>query len=231
MKKIIFGVFVLMMSLITTDSIYAQNQAGNEIQKRDQDQISEPTGPATRTRVGENAQDDSEVLQMETKSESNQSDQSGNGSSGGLGTQYLKSTEQVMNNIRETVQTRTNNPEAGEQVTNMIQNQISIRNMIEAKLTEIEERPALVKMILGPDYKNAGEVKMQIDALKLQLVQMTQLREQLRVDLDSDEIGVVDDGIETIENSITYLESDLEEGLAGFSLFGWLNKLLSGYIE
>jgi hypothetical protein len=226
-KRILTGLILISALAIFATQSYAQESEGNYIQQRPQDQVKDPEGPATRTRDQYEDPGDSEVLNMDATEESETMGQKGNGSGSSVGAQYLKSIEQVMNQIRETVQ--TNNPEEGQMITQMIQSQIQIRNTIEAKLSDIEEKPAFLKFFFGPNYKNAGEVNQQIDALKLQLVQMTQLREQLRSQLSTGGVEVINDGIESIESAITLLESDLEQSLKGFSLFGWLNKILTGY--
>lgn len=223
MKKIYLFVIALLTPLLLVGSVYAQ--VNNEIQQRDRDQV-EPNQPEAaseyRNTEGVNA-DSNDAYMIDVINTEVVED----GSEEGTDSRFFQKSMQSMNNLRNML--RISNPDEGNQIQSMIENQERIKNTVEANLSEIEERPAVTKFFFGPDYRSAKEIDIQVEALKTQLMQMTQLRERLQENLDREDLVAVDSAKSDLEESIAMLQQELEEKLKGFSLFGWLNKILIGY--
>jgi hypothetical protein len=79
--------------------------------------------------------------------------------------------------------------------------------------------------MLGPDYKNAGEVRSQVVKLRNQIGQLTRLRERQSGTAQA----AIDETIASLKTELAGIETKLYESVKGFSLLGWLNKLLSNY--
>ena len=89
----------------------------------------------------------------------------------------------------------------------------------------LSKRSGVAKFILGPDYKNAGEVNDVVAELNENIDTLNTLKEDTWGQ-DSEDIQAA---IDNLQDEIVILESELEEQTTGFSLFGWLGKLISSY--
>jgi len=83
-----------------------------------------------------------------------------------------------------------------------------------------------MRFIFGPDYKNAGEVRSQIAQIQNDIRDLEALKDDLTSTTDQRE---VQEAIDNLESEAEALQTDLDQKLEGFSLFGWLNRLLSRY--
>ena len=147
----------------------------------------------------------------------------GNGQgSGGSTRQGIEDATQSLTRVSE----RVNNPEVGEQIRVMTESHEQIQNKVMTALSSMQARSGLMKFIFGPNYKNAGEIKTQAAQLRNDAVELTSLREELTLAADQEE---VQGAIDSLEEEADTLESELDQELQGFSLFGWLNRILSGY--
>ncbi|MFC1710157.1 hypothetical protein ACFL0F_00655 [Patescibacteria group bacterium] len=140
-------------------------------------------------------------------------------------TPSASASKKAENSIRklERIQERINNPEVGEQIRETTRNQEQVQLNIETKMQEMNARPGYLKFILGPDYKNAGEVRSNIVKLQNQEKQLTRLKDKL----PEDTIEEMEEVLTTVQEEINSYEQKLQESLEGFSLFGWLNKFLA----
>jgi len=107
-----------------------------------------------------------------------------------------------------------------------IQNQQSESDeVIDTSFKKIATRSGLIKLIVGPDYKNAGQVRSEIVHLQNQVRTLTRLEEKAPA---SDQT-LLKVSITSLNNDLLAIQTRLNESLKGFSLFGWLNKLLVGF--
>jgi hypothetical protein len=146
------------------------------------------------------------------------------GSGSGSGQMFGQGLEDSTQNLNRVV-TRKNNPETGEQVRVMAERHSEIKTQTQTALKKMSKRSGLAKFVLGPDYKNAGEVKGAVNQLNEDIDALMTLKESMW-GLDSTD---VDTAIENIQTEVEILEGELETGTSGFSLFGWLGKLISGF--
>jgi hypothetical protein len=120
---------------------------------------------------------------------------------------------------------RNENPEAGEQIRSMVQVHEQVQARTETALQQMTQRKAALKLLIGPDYKNAGQVRSDVVGLRNDIRQLTRIQE----DSSTEDAGDVQGAIDELEAEANELETQLEEELSGFSLFGWLSRLLANY--
>lgn len=126
----------------------------------------------------------------------------------------------------EQLKERINNPEVGEQLQNSVEAQQHAQERIQETLTDMKARPGFLRFILGPDYKNAGQVRSQLVQMKNQINQLTRLKASIDDPESQQQLqGIIDD----LQSQSNQLELQLNNSLTGFSLFGWLSRILSGY--
>lgn len=123
---------------------------------------------------------------------------------------------QSLNRVAE----RANNPEIGQQVRTMVESHQQIQTKNQEAIKTMSQRNNALKFFLGPDYKNAGQVRSNIVSLRNNISQLETLKETA-TDEDADDIQLAIDELQTEADG---LDSQLEEQLSGFSLFGWLAR-------
>ena len=145
----------------------------------------------------------------------------GQGTTGGT-RQGIEDALQSLTRVSE----RVNNPEIGEQIRTMTESHEQVQNKVMTAFSNMNSRSKAMKFIFGPSYQNAGEVKAQAAQLRADAGELASMKEELTSLTDQ---GEVQAAIDSLEEEATALEGELEEQLEGFSLFGWLNRILSGY--
>lgn len=120
---------------------------------------------------------------------------------------------------------RVNNPETGEQVRAMVENHEKVQTRTKTALQNMDKRNQAVRLIAGPDYKNAGQVRSDVVGLRNDIRQLDGLQEEMT----EDEAGEVQRAIDELRTEADELEAQLVERTSGFSLFGWLGRLLNKY--
>jgi len=199
MKKIITISAVLLAVFILPSFVLAQgSQQG---QGGQQDRVQDPT-----------THDDAVV--------SAQGSQQGQGGQqDGTGNKGIETAIQSLNRVVE----RNNNPEIGEQVRSMVQNHEKVQVRTKTALKEMSQRNKALKFLLGPDYKNAGQVRSDVVGLRNDIKKL----EQIKAGSLATDAGDVQGAIDELQVEADELEAQLSEELSGFSLFGWLTKLLA----
>ena len=135
------------------------------------------------------------------------------------GNRGMETAIQSLNRVSE----RNNNPEIGEQIREMVQRHEKIQT--KTALQQMSQRKQLVKLLIGPDYKNAGQVRSDVVGLRNDIRQLTRIQEKA-LPIDA---GDVQGAIDELQAEADDLEAQLAEQVSGFSLFGWLSRLLSQY--
>jgi hypothetical protein len=133
----------------------------------------------------------------------------------------IETAIQSLNRVSE----RNNNPETGEQVRTMVQNHEKVQTRTKTALQQMSQRNQAVKLLVGPDYKNAGQVRSDVVGLRNDIEQLNQIQEDA---LPAD-AGDVQGAIDELQVEADELEAQLSEQTAGFSLFGWLSRWLNNY--
>jgi len=199
MKKIFTISVISLATLVFPSFVLAQgNQQGQGVQQRVQD-------PTTH--------EDATVVFPQGDQQGQGGQQAGTGNSG------IETATQNLNRVVE----RNNNPETGEQVRSMVQNHEKVQVRTKTVLQQMSQRNKAVKFMIGPDYKNAGQVRSDVVSLRNDIEKLEQIKEDsLPVDA-----GDVQGAIDELQVEADELEAQLTDQLSGFSLFGWLAKLLA----
>lgn len=149
----------------------------------------------------------------------NGTEEQGSGESISLG---IEDATQRLNKVSE----RLNNPEIGEQIRVITESHLQIQTKAKTALFNMQVRFKTLKFFFGASYKNAREIKAQVAQLRANAEELAILKNSLTSVADQEEIqGAID----SLEVEAIVLENELEQELEGFSLFGWLNRILSGY--
>lgn len=118
---------------------------------------------------------------------------------------------------------RNNNPGVGEQIRAMVESHEEIQVRTKTALNQMSQRSSMVKFFIGPDYKNAGQVRSDVIGLRNDIKKL----EQIKKGYSPDDTGDIQGAIEELQVEANELENQLTKELSGFSLFGWLSKLLA----
>ena len=148
--------------------------------------------------------------------QTNQQGQTGQQMAGNRG---IKTATENLNRVTE----RNNNPEIGKQVRSMIQNHQKLQARTMTALHQMSQRNQAIKFLIGPDYKNAGQVRSDVVNLRNDIKQL----EQIKDDSLPADAGDIQEAIDELQIEADGLENQLAEQLSGFSLFGWLAKLFA----
>ena len=134
-----------------------------------------------------------------------------------------KNTVRKLNRIKEMV----NNPEIGEQIQEMAQEQEQIENDADEALQNANQRSNQLKFLIGPDYKNLGELRKQVVHTRNSIRKLEKLQEKAGEDLSEG----FDSAILALEQEAYKMQSQMYENLVepGYSLFGWLFRWFSGF--
>jgi len=132
-----------------------------------------------------------------------------------------KGIETAIQNLNRVAE-RNNNPEVGEQIRSMVQNHKRVQTRTKTVLQQMNQRNKAVRFLFGPDYKNAGQVRSDIVDLRNDIKKLEKIKED---SLPAD-VADVQGAVDNLQAEADEIEAQLEEQLSGFSLFGWLAKLL-----
>jgi len=200
-KKIITISVISLAILVLPSFVLAQGkQQGQGVQQ--QDKVQDST-----------THEDETVVSPQGNQQNQGEQQTGTGNRG------IETAIQNLNRVTE----RNNDPEVGEQVRSMVQNHERVQTRTKTALQQMSQRNKAVKFLLGPDYKNAGQVRSDVVGLRNDIKKLEQIKEG---SLPAD-AGDVQGAIDELQIEADELETQLEEQLSGFSLFGWLAKLLA----
>ena len=117
----------------------------------------------------------------------------------------------------------TNNPKIGEQVRTMVQNHQQIQTKVQTAVQTMSKRSGIAKFLLGPDYKNAGQVRSNIVDLRNDIDKL----ERMKADATASDAEDIQMAIDELQAEADVLDTQLEEQLSGFSLLGWLARRLA----
>jgi len=199
MKKTITILFILAILLAPAVSDAQQNQQGKQAQQG----IHEPgTGL-----------EDPELKQA--------------GQGTGQGSQNERAVSRrsrVANAVQEMERVATRNQGIGDQVRVIAQNQNRIQEEAENALETAQKRSGFARFFIGPNYKKLKTVEERLENHTQNLAELEELKEQIQVASDK---NLLDEQIQVMEEIKQELENEVMENKKGFSLFGWLSKLLT----
>ncbi|MCK5511014.1 hypothetical protein KAI65_05765 [Candidatus Parcubacteria bacterium] len=112
----------------------------------------------------------------------------------------------------------------GEQIRVIAQTQNQNQEQIEDEIKQVKNRGRLKKFFFGPDYKNLNSVEDRLANHDEKLEQLKQLAIQIADEADATKLL---EQIEIMEQVKIELAKEVIAESKGFSLFGWLNKMLT----
>ena len=131
----------------------------------------------------------------------------------------------VANAVEELLSAADRQGGIGEQVRVIARNQNQHQERVEAALGEAKKRGRFMKFIIGPKYKQLEKARTELQAQNQELGQLRELLDQ--VIGASDEVAIAEQ-IAVLEQVKSEVEAEVGREMKGFSLFGWLNKIING---
>ncbi|MDD4661896.1 MAG: hypothetical protein PHG24_01275 [Candidatus Pacebacteria bacterium] len=110
----------------------------------------------------------------------------------------------------------------GPQVRVIAQAQNENNLKLEASVEKVQSRNSFSKAIIGPDYAEINKAEALLEENKLQIQELTQLKDQLMEEAGKQ---VLAEQIELLNNANSEIETILDNSQKGFSLLGWVFKL------
>ena len=201
MKKIItISVIALLFLTVPSFALAQSNQQG---QGGQQQRVQNPT-----------THDD-----VTTASPQGSQQGQGMGQQVGAGNKGMGTAARGLNRVVE----RNNNPEVGEQIRSMVQNHVNVQARTKTALHQMSQRSRMLKFMIGPDYKNAGQVRNDVVGLRNDIRKLDQIKQNA----SPNDVEDIQDAIDDLQVETDGLDAQLAKDLSGFSLFGWLSKLLA----
>ena len=130
----------------------------------------------------------------------------------------------VANTVQEMLQVAERNEGIGSQIRVIAQNQNRNQERIESGIQKIKSRNSLTRFFVGPDYKEINKVQEIVEQNSQQIEQLIQIKDQF---IESGDKEQLTEQIESLKQANLEVEDSLQEMQKGFSLFGWLSKLIS----
>jgi hypothetical protein len=122
------------------------------------------------------------------------------------------------------INNRYNNPELGNRVMAINQEQAQDQNLIQEKIQLANKRNGVTKFFAGPDYSALGDAEERLVKQEERITQLETLSQQT---FDPTDKALLEDQIATIKQVNTQLRATISENEKGFSLFGWAFKLFN----
>ena len=130
----------------------------------------------------------------------------------------------VANTVQEMLQVAERNEGMGSQIRIIAQNQNQNQERIESGIEKVQNRNSLTKFFVGPDYKEINKVQEIVEQNSQQIEQLIQIKDQF---IDSDDQQQLIEQIQSLKQANLQVEDSIQGLQKGFSLFGWLFKLIS----
>jgi hypothetical protein len=186
-----------------------KNQGGgNQIQTRDQNAIQEEGNQAGNA--------------VQAQGQNNAGDKTNNGKSGSNPSAQVRS--EVSNVVQTLLQLADRNGGIGEQVRVIAQNQNQNQIKLQQSAESLQDRGGFLKFLVGPNYGELKNAQAALEQNKEQIKQLNQIRTQLSNEGDQQQLA---DQIKVLEQANQQVEITLTNAQGGFSLFGWLSRLIS----
>lgn len=125
--------------------------------------------------------------------------------------------------VQEMLKVATRNKGVGQQIRTVAQNQNKDIEETEEALQKAKKRRGFARFFIGPNYREIKTAKEKLKNHAQHLEELKVLKESLT---SSDDKNLLDEQIQVMEEIKTELETDIKQNTRGFSLFGWLNKIL-----
>lgn len=227
MKKVSFATLLLMFGL-GLQALAANTGSTQAIKQGQTDVQSQNPAVGTQTEEQNKIMNQGENTQIQTQEKNEVGTPGANGknkkdeSKGGAANDKTKSG--VANAVHEMLQIAERNGGIGQQVRVIAQNQNQNQEKLQQSAEKIQERGGFMKFLVGPNYGEIKNAQSILEQNKEQIRQLNQIRTQLSNEGDQQQL---EEQIKVLEQANESIASQLEQMDAGFSLFGWLNRIIS----
>jgi hypothetical protein len=190
-------------------------------------QGSQTTGNTVKTDEQNRIMNQGETNQIQTQEQNavQTQDKTGNGTNPGKGKSTSEQRRsQVAAAVQAMLQIAERNGGIGQQVRTIAQNQNQNQEKLEKNMETIQSRSGLAKFFVGPNYGEIKDAQKTLEQNKAQIRQMNQIRTQLSNQGDQQQLA---EQIKILEQTDQEIETLVGDAQGGFSLFGWLNKIVS----
>lgn len=130
----------------------------------------------------------------------------------------------VSQKVEELLNDETLEKGIGQQVKQFVQEQKQTQDKIQTHLNTAENRNALLKGLIGPDFKSLQNAKAQLEQNQMRIKNLEELKLQLT---NQSDLTMVTETIQALVDQNTALQSQIEEEESSSSLLGWLFKLFT----
>jgi len=141
----------------------------------------------------------------------------------GLNATSSERRSRVANSVMEMLQVADRNGGIGQQIREVAQNQQMEMTQTEEVLNDIRNRGQFKKFLFGPDYKKVGDAEALLVRHEERLTQLKQLQVQITNEIDKTMLEL---RIMEMEQVKLEMQKEVTDSEKGFSLFGWLNKMI-----
>jgi len=116
-------------------------------------------------------------------------------------------------------------PEVVAEVEEIVVEQEVVENEADQAMNQTSDRPAAVKFLIGPDYKNLGMLRSQVVHTRNNIKKLEKTLERA----DEADKPAIEAALLELEESSQEMQANIYSKLGEFSLFGWLFRWLSGF--
>lgn len=114
----------------------------------------------------------------------------------------------------------------GQQVRVIAQQKAEIEEQVAQEVEAVEKRGSLKTFFLGTDYKNLGQLRKQNVQTRNQIAQLSRLI--VKAETEEGRLALQTQ-IDALKLQQEGMDAFIVQNESKFSLFGWANKLISGY--
>jgi len=220
-KILMFGLLTLVFAVSVTAYAVGQNTGSgtsNQVQTANQGedtQIQVKTTEQTQQQAQQKLQDGSEA--------SNQVKNQNQVQSQNASTTAVQRRSQVASAVQEMLQVADRNGGIGQQVRTIAQAQNQNQEKLEASLDKVQNRSSFAKFFVGPNYGEINNAEKLLEQNRARIQELNQIKNQL---LYSDQ-QVITEQIQLLEQANLQIQNQLNNAGKGFSLLGWMFRLLS----
>jgi hypothetical protein len=237
MKKTLLIAFFLMFGMTFQTLAVSNNgqpQGGSKPASATQDDTVIATTPAQGTQAGnvvntgeqnavKNQGENTQIQTQEQNAVQTQDSGEDKTSKGKDTNPSEQKRSQVANAVQTMLQIADRDGGVGKQVKVIAQTQNQNQVKLEQSVEKIQSRGGLVKFFIGANYSEIRDAQKTLDQNKEQIRQLNQIRTQLSNQGDQQQLA---EQIKVLEQSNQGIETILANNQSGFSVFGWLNKLI-----
>lgn len=233
---------LMLVPLVSFAAVGAQqgiHEPGTGIENPELKETGQGTGQAletqTKTMLQSQGDEDQSEVGVQQKVQAGQGMMNGNAQGNQVKNQVKIKTQtkavnsqaprktRMANAVQTMMQLAERNQNAAGKLKAIAQAQELGQNKIEAEMAQVKNRGQLRKFFFGADYRNINSIEDRLANHEERLAQLKQLVVQLD---NEDDASVLQEQITNMEQIKTELEKEVKSEKKGFSLFGWLNRML-----